>query len=184
MAALNSLFVSHWVGAELDAGWAFSIIGGGLVLKEAVFPIFAQVYFANPQVRRTGWISLAEWSLHLVLAWLLVRHWGLVGALAAALATTGLISLGYFVGQCQKLVGLTWAELFQSSLPVLLKSLPSLGLFGGAAWSLQTDFSWLGLAGWVLAAGLANLASFEGRHLWELRGTGVKAMIQEVIARS
>ena len=181
---LNEIFVVHWVGEHHYAGGWFSLLAGLICLKESVFPIFFQSFFASDQVQKTHRIFLAEWTLHLGLAIWLIPQYGITGALGAALFSTSLLSLFYFAFSITRMLEFSPLQLVKNGGIILLKSLPTLGVLALTRWQQAQSFNWFYFFLWLALAGLVNLISFEGNHWRELKGLKPKEMIQMIIDRT
>ncbi len=181
---LNESFLRHWVGSEFYAGGWFSLFAGLICLKESVFVVFYQVFFASERVKGTQYIFLFEWLLHLILAYWWLTDYGLNGAVMAGFFSTGLVSLGYFFYKLQQIIPLSTWVLLRSAMQVLLKSLPSLGVLFFARLQLATQFNWFLFFAWLALAGVVNLVFFEALYLRELKGKKMKEVLRLLIDRS
>lgn len=181
---LNGIFVNHWVGPGQYAGPVFTLLAALFCLRESLVAAFYQVVYATQEIRWANRVIVFEALLSLILAFTFGKIWGITGVLGATLLSTGTASAVYLFYKGLKLAGLPAARLLASAAPVLLKSLPSLGLlYFGARW-LEQGFSWLGLVGVVALSGTVNLLFFEARLLFELRHLKLKEMLLEIIERS
>ncbi len=181
---LNQVFVENWVGEDKYGGVALSVFSGIICIRESVMPIFLNIIFSTEDVRGINAIIFFEAILNLALSIWLVTLWGITGVALATVISTCLFSLSYAVGKATNIIHLDIRRLLDSSVKVILKSVPCIVCIGIGATFLNERFSWSIFVFVLLFSGVVNIIFFEGRNLFEYKNLPMKEIVKRMTENS
>ena len=159
--AFNPAFVSLWVGAERFAGLGTNMLmAAGIVALSLGHALFSTASTLGARVQ-IGAASVVQGLVHLGVAILLGRAFGLPGVAAAAVIGTVLVAYPAGVHYLRKVTGMTQAELWQRALAPWSTRAATLLLLGAA----------VGVGGWRVSpwASLAAAPVLGILYVWWMR---------------
>ena len=158
--ASNRSFVGFWVGAELFAGRLTNGLVAASIVALSLAHGMTVVTAVLGKRLEVGIVTLTSGALHVVLAYLFGRLWGLAGIVLATIVTQLLVVAPGIAPHLRETSGLTRSALTREVIGPLAKGLVPLGLLAAVLGLVLPPTVWIGVPVGVLLGAV---------YLWSTR---------------